>query len=100
MANKILEILGNDADYLLNHKCQTFPKEQLHLPGPDFVDRVVAHSDRSPGVMRNMQTLFYTGDLRPRDIFLYCQWIKELSILQGLLLLLILFTLNRKTSLD
>lgn len=63
MINRIVELLGNEADYLLNHTCKTIPKEQLHLPGPDFVDRVVAPSDRNPAVMRNMQTLFNTGRL-------------------------------------
>ncbi|NOX37174.1 MAG: class I fructose-bisphosphate aldolase [Calditrichaeota bacterium] len=63
MINKIVELLGSEADYLLNHKCQTIPKEKLHLPGPDFVDRVMALSDRPPAVMRNMQLLFNTGRL-------------------------------------
>ncbi len=39
MLNKIKEILGSEADNLLNHKCTTVPKESLHLPGPDFVER-------------------------------------------------------------
>lgn len=63
MINRIVELLGNEADYLLNHTCKTIPKDQLHLPGPDFVDRVVAPSDRNPAVMRNMQLLFNTGRL-------------------------------------
>ncbi len=63
MINRIVELLGNEADYLLNHTCKTIPKEKLHLPGPDFVDRVVAPSDRNPVVMRNMQLLFNTGRL-------------------------------------
>lgn len=63
MSDKIVELLGEEADYLLNHKCQTVPREQLHLPGPDFVDRVVANSDRPVGVLRNLQTLFNTGRL-------------------------------------
>ena len=50
-------------DDLLNHTCTTIDKSQLHLPGSDFVDRVVAQSDRSPSVMRNMQTIFNTGRL-------------------------------------
>ena len=63
MMNKIVELLGSEADDLLNHKCQTVPKENLHLPGPDFVDRVTALSDRPPAVMRNLQLLFNTGRL-------------------------------------
>lgn len=57
------EILGKDSDYLLNHKCKTISKDQLYLPGSDFVDRTLALSDRSPAVLRNMQTLFNTGRL-------------------------------------
>ncbi|MEZ0375334.1 MAG: fructose-bisphosphate aldolase, partial [Candidatus Sericytochromatia bacterium] len=54
--DKISELLGNDAS-LLEHRCQTVPKEQLHLPGPDFVDRVFVPTDRSPNVLRNMQLI-------------------------------------------
>ena len=63
MYGKIQEILGERARSLLGHTCTTVPKEQLHLPGPDFLDRVVAQSDRSPAVMRNLATLFGHGRL-------------------------------------
>ncbi|MHC4905792.1 MAG: class I fructose-bisphosphate aldolase [Planctomycetota bacterium] len=63
MISKITEILGQTAEDLLNHQCKTIPKDMLHLPGPDFVDRVVAGSDRSPRVMRNMQSVFNHGRL-------------------------------------
>ncbi len=56
-------LLGGEADSLLNHVCKGIPKETLHLPGPDFVDRVVALSDRSPSVMRNLQQMFSHGRL-------------------------------------
>ncbi|MFN3392925.1 MAG: class I fructose-bisphosphate aldolase [Candidatus Thermochlorobacter sp.] len=56
------EVLGAEAKNLLEHKAK-IPKEYLHLPGPDFVDRVWAHSDRSPNVLRNLQLLFNTGRL-------------------------------------
>ena len=56
-------LLGDEAPYLLEHKCSTIPKDHLHLPGPDFVDRIMLGSDRSPAVLRNMQTLFNTGRL-------------------------------------
>jgi hypothetical protein len=46
MIDKIRELLGSDADSLLNYKAK-FPKDQLNLPGPDFVDRIVAQSDRN-----------------------------------------------------
>jgi fructose-bisphosphate aldolase, class I len=63
MYNKIVELLGKESDYLLNHKCNTITKDNLYLPGPRFVDETLAHSDRSPNVMRNMQLLFNTGRL-------------------------------------
>ena len=62
MIDKIREHLGERAD-LLEYSCSGVEKDMLHLPGPDFVDRVVAYSDRSPGVMRNINWLFNTGRL-------------------------------------
>src|SRR6056297_1471463 len=58
MNQKIADLLGKEADNLLSHKCRTVPAEQLHLPGPDFVDRIVAQSDRSIRVMRHLQSIF------------------------------------------
>jgi class I fructose-bisphosphate aldolase len=55
--------LGDEAESLLAHRCQTIDKSQLHLPGPDFVDRVWASSDRPVRVLRNMQALFGHGRL-------------------------------------
>jgi class I fructose-bisphosphate aldolase len=55
-------LLGDDAA-LLRHQCKTIPRESLHLPGPDFVDRMFAMSDRSPRVMVALQQLFNTGRL-------------------------------------
>ena len=63
MATNIQETLGKDAEYLLNHTSKTIPKDQLHLPGPDFIDRVQINSDRPTPVLRNMQTLFDHGRL-------------------------------------
>jgi class I fructose-bisphosphate aldolase len=60
---RIAELLGPKASELLDHSSQTIPKEQLQLPGPDFVDRVWSISDRSPAVMRSLQTLFDNGRL-------------------------------------
>ncbi len=60
---KIRELLGNEAEDLLSHECKTIPKKQLHLPGPDFVDRVLVPSDRNSNVLRNMEWLFNTGRL-------------------------------------
>jgi class I fructose-bisphosphate aldolase len=63
MANWISDLLGNKADSLLNHRCQTIPKEELHLPGPDFVDRIFIPSDRSSRVLSNLQRFYGTGRL-------------------------------------
>ena len=60
---RIADILGDEASYLLDHTCSTIPRENLHLPGPDFVDRVWLDSDRSPNVLRSLQTLFDHGRL-------------------------------------
>ncbi len=59
----IQELLGAEAEGLLSYQAKGFDKSQLHLPGQDFVDRVLAHSDRSPQVMRNFQMLLNTGRL-------------------------------------
>lgn len=59
----IAALLGSDADSLLNHTCEGVRREDLHLPGPDFIDRVMADSDRSPAVLRNMQAFFDHGRL-------------------------------------
>ena len=63
MNAKILKLLGNEADSLLNHTCNTVPKKDLHLPGPDFVDRIFAPSDRHINVLKNLHWLFSTGRL-------------------------------------
>ena len=56
-------LLGPEAGSLLNHVCKGIPKESVHLPGPDFVDRVFALTDRPPSVMRSLQQLFDQGRL-------------------------------------
>ena len=61
--SKIQSILGDRGTSLLEHKCQTIPAERLHLPGPDFVDRIFAPSDRSPRVLGSLQRMFNTGRL-------------------------------------
>jgi class I fructose-bisphosphate aldolase len=63
MGTNISELLGTEAENLLNHECKTIPKAMLHAPGPDFVDRVMVQTDRSPIVLRNMQMIFGTGRL-------------------------------------
>jgi class I fructose-bisphosphate aldolase len=62
-AGRIEEILGKEADGLLNHRCRTVPAELLHLPGPDFVDRVWTLADRPTRVLRSLETLLDHGRL-------------------------------------
>ena len=62
MIKKIKEYLGSDADSFLNYKAK-FPKEKLHLPGPDFVDRIFFPSDRNNNVLKNLQWMYSTGRL-------------------------------------
>ncbi|MFT4034904.1 MAG: class I fructose-bisphosphate aldolase [Patulibacter sp.] len=62
-SSKIEELLGADAASLLGHTSSTIPAAQLHLPGPDFVDRVYSITDRNPQVLRNLQALFSHGRL-------------------------------------
>jgi class I fructose-bisphosphate aldolase len=63
MIEKITKFLGDQAEYLLDHKCKTVTKENLYIPGPCYIDEVMRLSDRSPNVLRNMQLLFNTGRL-------------------------------------
>lgn len=62
--SKIAELLGSHARTLLEHRCETISKDSLHLPGPDFIDRVMVHTDRKPAVLGNLQRLFNTGRLQ------------------------------------
>src|SRR2546421_3771713 len=61
--DRIEELLGAEAQTLLEHKSQAIPSSQLYLPGPDFIDRVCAQSDRSPSVLRSLQALINHGRL-------------------------------------
>jgi class I fructose-bisphosphate aldolase len=63
MSTHIVDLLGEETESLLNHTCTAIPKEMLHLPGPDYVDRVMVQTDRPSAVLRNMQTIFNTGRL-------------------------------------
>lgn len=59
----ISAVLGSESELLLNHVCHTIPKQSLQLPGADFVDRVMALSNRKPSVLRNLQALYNQGRL-------------------------------------
>ena len=60
---EIEQILGDNAETLLSHSCKTISADQLVLPGPDFVERVLVQTDRSLPVLRNFQSLMNTGRL-------------------------------------
>lgn len=63
MISKIQEYLEDEANYLLDYECEGVKKESLHLPGSDFVERVLMLTDRPISVLRNMQLIFNTGRL-------------------------------------
>ncbi|MEJ2366937.1 MAG: fructose-bisphosphate aldolase, partial [Acidobacteriota bacterium] len=62
MKERIQSLLGEDAS-LLEYKCTGISKDQLHLPGPDFIDRVLVPSDRTVATLRNLRSLFDHGRL-------------------------------------
>lgn len=62
-SQKITALLADKAEYLLNHVSTTINKDQLHLPGPDFVDRIWINSDRNTNVLRNLELMYNTGRL-------------------------------------
>ena len=61
--SKITELLGADAELLLNHTCKTISKENIHLPSGDFVDRLFIPSNRSNQVLRSLQAIYDHGRL-------------------------------------
>mgnify|MGYP002777630784 FL=1 len=62
-STNVREVLGADADALLKYESKTVSKSQIHLPGPDFVDRVFSQTDRNGPTLRNMQLILNTGRL-------------------------------------
>ena len=60
---KIRELLGKDADSLLQHTCNTIPKNTIHLPGSDFTDRIFAPTNRSNQVLRSLEAIYNHGRL-------------------------------------
>lgn len=61
--DKIVELIGKEEEYLLSHKCETIPKENLHLPGADFIDRIFIDSNRSIQTLCSLNTIFKHGRL-------------------------------------
>ena len=62
-SSRLEELLGDQAESLLNHKCETFDASGLNLPGPDFIERVFVQTDRNPQVLRNLHALYSHGRL-------------------------------------
>ena len=62
-ASRIEELLGDEAESLLTYRARGFPRDRLHLPGPDFIDRVVSSTDRTPQVLRSFQQILGHGRL-------------------------------------
>ena len=61
--NKIIDLLGKEAEYYLNHTCKTIDKQSIHIPGPDVIDRVWMDSDRNLPTLNSMQALYGHGRL-------------------------------------
>src|ERR1017187_6735944 len=60
---KIEELLGSNADSLLNHSCKTILKENIHVPGADFVDRIFTQTNRNAQALRSLNQLYNSGRL-------------------------------------
>jgi len=60
---KIVELIGKEEEYLLSHTCKTISKQSLHLPGPDFTDRIFIDSNRNSQALRNLHSIFKAGRL-------------------------------------
>ena len=63
LTSKTVEIIGNQADSLLNHKCETIAKDLLHLPGPNFVSDLFSDSNRNNQVLKSLQSIYSHGKL-------------------------------------
>src|SRR5512145_678576 len=63
IGSKIEEILGDEAASLLQHQCKTIPRDTLHLPGPDYVERIYSMSDRPTRVLTSLQSMLDHGRL-------------------------------------
>jgi class I fructose-bisphosphate aldolase len=62
-SSSIQSMLGSEADSLLSHVCKGIPKERIHVPGADYIDRVFSSTDRTPRVLRSMQAMLGNGRL-------------------------------------
>ncbi len=60
---KIVDLLGGEAEYYLNHTCKTIDKQLIHIPGPDMIDKVWMNSDRNIRTLESLQALYGHGRL-------------------------------------
>ena len=97
MNKKMQELLGSEADNLLNHQCKTIPKEKLHLPSPNFIDDVVSLSDRRPGVLRSLAQIFNHGRLAGTGYVSILPVDQGVEHSAGASFAIILITLTRRT---
>jgi hypothetical protein len=98
--SSIEELLGKDADSLLNHVCKTIPKEKLHLPSSSYVDDVWYHSDRNIRVLNNLQWMLEHGRLGGTGFFPFFLLTRELNTVPVHPLPKIRLTLIRKVLLN
>ena len=61
--NKIIEILGDQSDFLLNHTCKTIDKSLLHIPSPNTIDEIWISSDRNTRTLNSLQSILSHGRL-------------------------------------
>ena len=94
----IESLLGAEAESLLSYRASAIPKEDLHLPGPDFVDRVMMYTDRSSNVLRNLQSVFDHGRLAGTGYLSILPVDQGIEHSAGASLHRILYTLTRKAS--
>ena len=83
MIDNIVSLLGDKAEYLLQHNCQTIPTKLLHLPGPDWVDRIFAPSNRNQRVLNNLNWMYNTGRLAGTGYCPFSRSIRASSIRRG-----------------
>ena len=92
--NKIIEILGDQSDFLLNHTCKTIDKSLLHIPSPNTIDEIWMSSDRNTRTLNSLQIILGHGRLANTGY----PWIKELNTRQERLSPRILSILIREIS--
>ena len=73
---KIVDLLGGQAEYYLNHTCKTIDKQLIHIPGPDMIDKVWMNSDRNIRTLESLQACTGTGVWPIPGMSPSCRWIR------------------------